>query len=81
MTDRVLRVVQNRPAQEAKVQKIRLVLDELTVESFTTDPFSTEKGTVQARSSDGYMGACTASESADPMCFCLPDFDPETTDC
>jgi hypothetical protein len=52
------------------VQKIRLVLDELTVESFATVDLSTEKGTVQALSSDGYMGACTPSESAGDGCFC-----------
>jgi hypothetical protein len=63
------------------VQKIRLLLDELTVESFTTDHLSTKKGTVQARSSDGYMGACTVSESADPMCFCQNEFHSEDTRC
>ena len=63
------------------MQKIRLVLHELTVESFTTEHLSTRKGTVHARSSDGYMGACTPSESEDPLCFCLPDFNPETKGC
>jgi hypothetical protein len=55
------------------VQKIRLVLDELTVESFATGQLSTQKGTVQARSSEGYVGACTANESANPFCYWLPE--------
>lgn len=58
------------------MQKIRLVLDALTVESFSTGQLNTEKGTVQARSSEGYMGACTANESADPLCYWLPEPEP-----
>jgi hypothetical protein len=70
------------PSQEGKVKKVRLVLDELAVESFSTEEQSMERGTVKARSSDGYMGACTPSESADPGCFCLPGVEPlETSDC
>jgi hypothetical protein len=63
------------------MKKIRLELDALAVDSFSTEEASTAEGTVHARSSDGYMGACTPSESNGPGCFCLPDFNPGSQGC
>lgn len=57
------------------MKKLRLVLDELRVQSFATQQqVSKARGTVHGRDSEGYMGACTASGSAGPPCFCLEDF-------
>jgi len=63
------------------MKKIRLRLDALAVETFTTEQLSTAKGTVHARSSEGYMGECTNTESADPLCFCLPQLVPDSQGC
>ena len=63
------------------MQKIRLALEKLTVESFSTDPLSAEKGTVRAHSSDGYMGLCTGTDSAGPGCNCPQEFGTDRAPC